>query len=265
MPLRILKLIISLTLIISIVSCESFKASPVTDSGDKGTQYGKAYFPLFKEKEPSGYGMYTYVLMGVTLDDTDINKRRDRLEKILNHIVKYKKNRLISEKEKSYYNLFIYPSIRQQRRVDANMIMQYDFDRSHETIDEVLKLLRNPKFIQEEVRSKESQSLIETAIEMLLTKDGPFLISFKYPINLLNKQDDKIFFIADLSDSQPSIMTTVVDEYMKSLEKVDSEIKIFESLKLRILNRLVEVTYVTQDVVVELLLIKKAVSDLISP
>jgi hypothetical protein len=140
------------------------------------------------------------------------------------------------------------------------MFPQYDIGRSQNIIATIQDLLWNPDFPHDASISEESYSLVYDAQNILRTKDGPFLVSFDSPIDSVVEFGSKTLLIADLSDAHPLVITTVVDEYMKTLEKTGSGIEVFESLKARILERLLKLSMVTQDVFTDFLLIREAFS-----
>ena len=210
-------------------------ASEETKERNGGNQLQHAYQPLMdNDPTPDGYGMYTYVLMGMRLrlenQDTPQGKRLEALLKRITDTSAFEEGTR-RENEKAYFNLFLYPSHIPEFRFDASAIGQYDFDFSMEIREDIHKSLQsslngNPG------RDKK----INEFLKIFTTHDGTFLISMVHPHDKIS--DAEGLFFVDLSGFNPNVIGPIVDEYKKQIKIDGSGIKEFESIKLNIQNYL---------------------------
>jgi hypothetical protein len=223
-----------LLFIVAIISLTYSCSTPqhtdrVENTANKGTEYGKAYFPLFRDKEPSGYGMYTYILMRTKITSEQTNDDNSNLNKLLTFIFDTSDitSNIITQ-EKPYTNLFIYPSKRKNLKREAYITPQYDFIRSRGIVSVIQKALWN-------TTDPGNPDITETH-NRLRTRSGPFLISMSKPIHSLDKDSNISILFADLSEYKPEAISTVVEEYMKSLNEIDTGVVMFDSKKVNLLN-----------------------------
>ncbi|MCG7897459.1 MAG: hypothetical protein JAY85_03265 [Candidatus Thiodiazotropha weberae] len=262
MSLFITRLFIIFTLTLLAVSCTTYKPRPIeTEEGHKGDEMGISYFTLFKESAPSGFGMYTYILMGRDVNVSGDIATQQRLNRLLELVLSHSTAESITETQKSNHNLFIYPSIRKDFKKDANRVAQYSFQKSNETRFRVMDLLENDNSLIKLGISDKQKPNITNAINNLRTHDGPFLVSFNAPFSAENVTNINRMLIGDLSGYPPEAISTVIEEYQQVVSKEEIGIVVFDSWGGRILNLIDKIGNAVIDVSSDFLLIKGVVAD----
>ncbi|MCG8552676.1 MAG: hypothetical protein MI799_19905 [Desulfobacterales bacterium] len=262
MSLFIFRLFIYLTLILLTTSCTTYEPRPIdNEQGYKGDEMGISYFTLFKEPPPSGFGMYTYILMGRDVNVGGDIETRQRIDKLLELVLSHTTAEVISEAQKSNHNLFIYPSIREDFKKDANRVDQFDFQKSSELRFSIMDLLENEGSLRKLGISDEQKPKITNAINNLRTQDGPFLVSFNAPFNAKNSTDINRILIGDLSGYPPEAISTIIKEYQHTASDEEIGIIVFDSWGGKILYLIDKIGDAVIDVSSDFLLIKGVVAD----
>jgi hypothetical protein len=176
--------------------------------------------------EPSGYAMYTYVLLGQERPDPAV---RQKYQQIL--LAVQSNTHGFSELAEAgasphETNLFCIPS--KQTNSGTAPLSDYNWDLALQL------LVRTNRAIQKEHNSSTAEKLATN----LASEPGPFLVSTRVPIG--NVKGEAVLLVADLSKSNSHAIAATVAAYEKSITSPPEGAQLFSPFSLILLNVLLD-------------------------